>query len=50
MDPLTLLIVILIVLWATGTFVFPVGSFVHLLIVIVIVIILIRALRGQPLL
>lgn len=48
MDLLTLLIVVLIVLWLMGGFVFPVGgSAIHLLLVVVLVIVLIRVLRGQ---
>jgi len=48
MDPLTLIIVILIILWLTGTFAFPVaGSAVHLLIVVILLVVLIKFLRGE---
>jgi Family of unknown function (DUF5670) len=48
MDLLTLLIVILVVLWLLGGFVFPVGgSLIHLLLVIALVIIVVRLARGQ---
>jgi hypothetical protein len=47
MDLLTLLIILLIIAWAMGSFVFPVGNLIHLLLVIVIVIIAVRLIRGQ---
>jgi hypothetical protein len=48
MDLLTLLIVILIVAWLLGGFVFPVGgSAIHLLLVVILVIVLVRVLQGR---
>jgi hypothetical protein len=48
MDILTLLIIILIVAWALGAFVIPVGgSLIHILLVVVVIIVLVRLLRGQ---
>lgn len=50
MDLLTMLIVLLLIAWVLGGFVFPVGSgLIHLLLVIVVVVILIRVARGQGL-
>lgn len=48
MDLLTLLIVILVIAWATGTY-FAVGSLVHLLLVLAIVVFIVRLLRGERL-
>ncbi len=48
MDPLLLIILILVILWALGAFVVPVGgSLIHLLLVIVLVVIVIRVLQGR---
>ena len=48
MDLLTILVVVLILLWAMGTFVVPVGgSLIHLLLVIVVIVIVVRLLRGE---
>jgi hypothetical protein len=48
MDPLTLIVVILLVLWLLGAFVMPVGgSLIHVLLVVILIIVLIRLLRGQ---
>jgi hypothetical protein len=48
MDLLTLLVVVLLVLWLTGTFVVPIGgSVIHLLLVIVLVIVVVRLVRGH---
>lgn len=45
---LELLIIILILLWALGAFVVPVGgSLIHLLLVIVLVVVVIRLVQGQ---
>lgn len=47
MDILTLLIVIILIAWLLGAFVFNLGSLVHLLLVVAVVIVLVRLLRGQ---
>ena len=49
MGILELLIVLLVIAWVLGGFVFPVGNAIHLLIVVIIVIVLIRVLRGERL-
>lgn len=50
MGLLELLIVILVIAWALGAFVVPVGgSLIHLLLVVIVIVILIRVLRGQSL-
>jgi Family of unknown function (DUF5670) len=42
------IIVILVLLWLLGAFVFPVGgSLIHLLLVIVLVVVVIRLLQGR---
>lgn len=50
MDPITIIVIILVLLWATGTFVYPVGSLIHLLLLIVLVIVVVRLIRGQSVL
>lgn len=47
MGLLELLIVILIIAWALGGFVFSAGNLIHLLLLIVIVLIVVRLIRGQ---
>ena len=48
MGIIELLIVILVIAWLMGGFVFPVGSsLIHLILVIVVVLILVRVLRGE---
>ena len=47
MDLLTLLVVVLLIAWLLGGFVFPVGNAIHLLVVLIVIIIAIRLLRGQ---
>ena len=48
MDPLWLLVIILIVAWLLGGFVFPVGgSLVHLLLVIALVVIVYRLVTRR---
>ena len=50
MDILTILIVILIVAWLLGGFVFPVGgSLIHILLVIVVIVVLLRVVQGRRL-
>lgn len=50
MDLLTLLVVVLLVLWLTGHFVFAVGNAVHVLLVIVLVLVVLRLLKGKSVL
>jgi hypothetical protein len=47
MGILELLIVVLLILWLTGMFVFPIGSLVHVLLVVLLVVILVRVLQGR---
>lgn len=47
MDPIIVLILIVLVLWATGVFIVPVGSAVHVLLVFVVVLLLMRVLAGR---
>jgi hypothetical protein len=50
MDLLTLLIVVLIILWAVGALAVPVaGNAVHLLLIVVIVLVIVRLLQGRNL-
>lgn len=50
MGLLELIIVILVIAWAVGAFVVPVGgSLIHLLLVIAIVILIVRLMRGERL-
>ena len=38
---------VLLVLWALGAFVFPVGGLIHLLLVIALVVIIVNFVRGR---
>ena len=50
MDPLTVLIVVLLVAWLLGAFGgFALGNAVHILLVVVLVLVAIRLMRGQSL-
>ncbi len=50
MDPLLIVVVVLVVMWATGAFAVHVGgALIHLLLVIALVILLIRLLTGRRL-
>jgi hypothetical protein len=49
MDLLTLLIVLLVVAWLFGGFVFPVGNAIHLLLVVILVIVVVRLAQGRGL-
>ena len=49
MGLLELLIIVLVIAWAMGSFVFPVGNLINVLLVIVVIVILIRVLRGEKL-
>lgn len=46
MSVLELLIIILLIAWFTGTAVFPIGSAIHILLLIVVVILVIRVVQG----
>jgi hypothetical protein len=50
MDPLLLLIIVLVILWALGFFAFSVGgSLIHLLLVIALLVLVYRLLTGRNL-
>jgi len=43
------IVVVLLVLWALGFFVFPVvGGLVHLLLVIALIVVVLNLIRGRP--
>lgn len=45
---LSTIVIVLLVLWALGAFVVPVGgSLIHLLLVIAVIVILIRVIQGR---
>jgi hypothetical protein len=47
-DPLTLIVVVLILLWLLGWFAVPMaGNLIHLLLVVILVIVVIRLLQGR---
>lgn len=46
MDTLTIVIIILVLLWAAGYFVLSVGSLIHILLVVALVVLGIRLLRS----
>jgi hypothetical protein len=47
MSLLELLIVILILAWLLGYFVFPLGNLVHLLLVVLLIVIIVRVVQGR---
>jgi len=48
MGLLELLILVLLIVWITGAFVFPVGGgLIHLLLVIILIVIVVRLLQGR---
>jgi len=47
MSLLGMLIVVLLVLWLLGVFVFPIGSLVHVLLVILLVVVVVRLVQGS---
>lgn len=52
MPPYTLeaIIIVLVILWLLGWFVFPVaGNLIHLLLVLILVVVVIRLLQGRSL-
>jgi len=50
MGLLEILIVVVLVAWLLGGFVFPVGTpLIHLLLVLVVIIVVIKLLRREPL-
>ena len=44
------IVVILLVLWLLGFAVYPVGSLIHLLLVIAVIVIIVRLLQGKKVL
>lgn len=49
MDAFTLIVVLLTIIWATGNFLFPVGSFIHILLVLILIIVVVRLMQSRPL-
>lgn len=47
MGLLEIIVIVLLILWLMGAFVFPVGSIVHVLLIIVIVLVILRLLQGR---
>lgn len=47
MDPLLLIILVLLIFYALGMLVVPVGNVIHILLVIVLVLIVYRLLTGR---
>ena len=47
-DLLVLLVVVLLILWLMGAFVYPIGgNLIHLLLVVILVLVVIRLLEGR---
>lgn len=44
---LYIIAIVLIILWATGFFVFNLGSVIHILLIIAIIAVLLRIIRGN---
>lgn len=49
MGLLELLVVVLLILWALGLWIVPVGSMIHVLLVIVVVLVIYRLATGRRL-
>jgi hypothetical protein len=48
MDLLTILIIVLVILWAAGYFAFHIaGGLIHLLLVIAVIVLVVRLLQGR---
>lgn len=47
MSLLEILIVLLILLWLSGSLYFPLGGLIHLLVVVIVVLVLVRLLQGR---
>lgn len=47
MTILELLIVLILIFWLIGAFAYPVGSLIHVLLVVVVVLIIIRIVQGR---
>jgi hypothetical protein len=46
MGPIEIVILVILLIWLTGTFIVPVGgSFIHVLLVVVLILFLVRILR-----
>jgi|GEM_PF-524599 len=45
---LELIIVLLVIMWALGFFVVHVGSLIHFLLLIALVVLILRIIRGRP--
>lgn len=41
------IVVIILILWLLGAFVFPLGNLIHLLLVILLVVVVLRVLQGR---
>jgi hypothetical protein len=49
-DPLTIVIIVLILLYLLGWFAFPsLGNMIHLLLVVILIVVVIRLLQGRRL-
>lgn len=47
MSLLEILIVLIVLVWLSGSFYFPLGGLIHLLVVIIVVLVLVRLLQGR---
>jgi ABC-type sulfate transport system permease component len=50
MSLLEVLIIVILLLWLTGNFVFSLGSAVHLLLLVLVVLIIVRVMQGRSVL
>lgn len=47
MGILELLILVVLIAWLLGGFVWPVGSLIHLLLIVVVVLVIVRIIQGR---
>ncbi len=48
MDPLTLIVLILVICWLAGVGLSVGGGLIHLLLVIAVIVLVVRLLQGRP--
>lgn len=47
MTLLEILILVLLLIWLSGAFIYPVGGLIHLVLVVIVVLVVIRLLQGR---
>lgn len=50
MTLLEILILVLLLIWVSGAFIYPIGSVIHIVLILIVVLIVVRLLQGQQIL